>query len=126
MFKHTECNHYLPPSVSSIVLPAAPNPNRNFDCIEWLSKHHSDKIRNALSFKGPLFYTTYKSKITETCTLEYPSLFTFKRHAKALVFSQQCEGSVEEWEGRNTPLYYVPGLPRITRDHVFEESYQEH
>ena len=39
----------------------------------------------------------------------------FKKQAKSFVYKLQTEGRLDVREGKNTPLYYVPGLPRIYR-----------
>ena len=42
-----------------------------------------------------------------------------KKRVKGLLFNVQCHGDENDWEGANTPLYNVPGLPRQkTRDHL--------
>ena len=46
-----------------------------------------------------------------------------KKQAKLFVLGLQAEGRSEGWEGKNTPLYYVPGLPRIRSTNTTEVSY---
>ena len=48
----------------------------------------------------------------------------FKNRAKSLVYNIQCSGSAVEWEGQNTPLYYVPGLPRDHRENIAVVTYR--
>ena len=61
MSKYYNYNQYLPSSVSNIISPAAPKPDIiiNNDHIDWLSDHTTGRLRNAISFKGPLFSTHY-------------------------------------------------------------------
>ena len=38
------------------------------------------------------------------------SVNSFKNRTKTYLLKIQASGESEEWEGQNTPLYYVPGL----------------
>ena len=116
----------VPSLVASIVSKNAPKPGLEENCTDWLASHSTQKLRNALSFKGPLFYLKYMPEImsqnTETKS-NNTTLNTFKAQAKSFVFQIQTEGRMEEWEGKNTPLYYVPGLPRNRRENIDTISY---
>lgn len=131
MFKYYNYNQYLPSSVSNIISPAAPKPDIiiNNDHIDWLSDHTTGRLRNAISFKGPLFSTHYMNEIIQSCadsvTSLIPSLNAFKRRTKIFLFEQQTQGIEDEWEGKNTPLFYVPGLPRGSRNNTGNVTYTE-
>ena len=91
-------------------------------------RHNTGKLRNAISFKGPLFYFDYVPQFWEKTGLKHPCMAThkiFKKHAKSFVLSIQNTGSPSEWEGANTPLYNVPGLPRAKRANIPKVSYIE-
>ena len=94
---------------------------------DWLSDHTTGRLRNAISFKGPLFSTHYMNEIIQSCadsvTSLIPSLNAFKRRTKIFLFEQQTQGIEDEWEGKNTPLFYVPGLPRGSRNNTGNVTY---
>ena len=117
----------LPSSVANIISPCAPKPSEiNENCVSWLNMNSTLKLRNTLSFKGPLFFAKYMLEISRHCRtnkeLNLP-IDLFKKQTKSFVFKLQSGGRCEEWEGKNTPLYYVPGLPRICRKNATEVSY---
>ena len=127
MHKLHNFKHCVPSLVASIVSTNAPKPCLETEnCTDWLASHSTQKLRNALSFKGLLFYLKYMPEIvsqnTETKS-NNTTLNTFKAQAKSFVFKIQTEGRMEEWEGKNTPLYYVPGLPRSRRKNIDKISY---
>ena len=87
------------------------------------------KFRNNLSFKGPLFYLKYMPEIFEQFQKTYENskivpLKQFKKYATSFALDIQSCGRSEEWEGLNTPLYYVPGLPREHRKNIPEIIYK--
>ena len=116
MFKYNYFKHFLPLSVADIILPNAPRPNINIDCCkDWLTSHKTGVARNAVSFKGPLFFLKYLPCIESTYTQNIKSykisVNTFKSYAKAFVFDLQSQGKEDEWEpmgGTNIPLHYIP------------------
>ena len=68
-------------------------------------------------------------EILERCGIKYlcnTSGNLFKNHAKCLIFEVQICDSQDEWEGTNTPLYNVPGLPRASQENLPKISYVEH
>ena len=129
-FKFNNCKKFLPLSVREIILPNAPRPNINIDhCKDWLTCHKTDVSRNALSFKGPLFFLKYlpciESNYTQNIKPHNISVNTFKNYAKSFVFDLQSQGKEDEWEGHNIPLHYVPGLPRGSRVNIKPKNYCE-
>ena len=94
---------------------------------EWLAvaSYSTQKLRNALSFKGPLFYMKYFPEIMSQGSdiNVYMSINSFNIQAKSFVLNIQTEGRPMVWEGQNTPLYYVPGLPRSSRENIPKISY---
>ena len=67
-------------------------------------------------------------QILEKSSLKHPCLVTpniFKKHTKSFVFKIQNSGDPNEWEGANTPLHNVPGLPRAKRENIPKASYIE-
>ena len=93
-----------------------------------MNSHNKGKLRNVISFKGPLFYFNYVPQFLESTSFKHPCVAThnlFKKHTKAFVLNIQCNGSPSEWEGSNTPLYNVPGLPRVERENIPKVSYVE-
>ena len=129
MHKYNEFRNLVPLSVSRIISPdALKNAHVNEKNIAWMARHTTDKSRNNISFKGPLFYSKYMPEILEKNNIKYPCnapINFFKKHAKSFIFEVQNCGSQEEWEGRNTPLYNVPGLPRVYRENIPKVSYME-
>ena len=129
MHKHDEFKNLIPLPVFDIISPEAPKYNHvNANIIEWMNTHNKGKLRNAISFKGPLFYVDYVPQFLEKITLKHPCLAAhniFKKHTKAFCLTVQSTGSPNEWEGANTPLYNVPGLPREERENIPKVSYVE-
>ena len=130
MFKYNYFKHFLPLSVAEIILPNAPRPNINIDCCkDWLTSHKTEVARNAVSFKGPLFFLKYlpciESTYTQNTKSYNTSVNTFKSYAKSFVFDLQSQGNEDEWEGINIPLHYVPGLPRGSRTNIPSINYCE-
>ena len=129
MHKHNEFKNLIPPPVFGIISPEAPKHNHvNENVVAWMNRHNTGKLRNAISFKGPLFYFDYVPQFLEKTDLKHPCMVThkiFKKHAKSFVLSIQSTGSPSEWEGANTPLYNVPGLPRAERANIPKVSYIE-
>ena len=130
MFKYNYFKHLLPLSVAEIILPNTPRPNINIDCCkDWLTSHKTGVARNAVSFKGPLFFLKYLPCIESTYTQNIKSykisVNTFKSYAKSFVFHLQSQGKEDEWEGQNIPLHYVPGLPRGSRINIPPLNYCE-
>ena len=128
MFKYYNYNQYLPSSVSNIISPAAPKPDIiiNNDHIDWLSDHKTGRLPK----QYPLLSTDYMNEIihyscADSGTSTIPSLNTFKRCTKIFLFEQQTQGIEDEWEGVNTPVYYVPGLPRDSRNNTGNVTYTE-
>ena len=128
MFKLQNFKQYIPSSVVSIISPNAPKPDQNNEhCINWLTNYPTGKLRNAIYFKGPLFFTKYMPEIAA----EFAAVNTninipvqlFKKHTKAFIQNLQTEGHLNEWEGKNSMLYYVPGLPRTYRTNTLHVSY---
>ena len=96
--------------------------------VAWMARHTKDKSRNIISFKGPLFYSKYMPEILEKNDIKYPCnapVNLFKKHTKSFIFEAQTSDNPDEWEGRNTPLYNVPGLPRASRENIPKVSYIE-
>ena len=68
VFMHRFHNYrqHIPNLVANIISTNAP---RNFvdaeNCKEWLASHSTQKLRNALCFKGPLFYMKYYPEIIQ-------------------------------------------------------------
>jgi hypothetical protein len=116
----------MPHLVSDIILQNAPRYSLTNDdnAKEWSKFHSSRKSRNALPFKGPLFYLNFFSEILELYKNNYNNnifpmpLKAFKRYTKSFLFDIQSSGSPEEWEGLNMPLNYVTGIPRQHRDNI--------
>ena len=129
MHKHNEFKNLIPSPVYNIISPEAPKYNHvNANIIEWMNSHKIGKFRNVISFKGPLFYFKYVPQFLEKTGLKHPCLATnilFKKHTKSFLFDIQSSGSPSEWEGTNTPLYNVPGLPRKERENITTVSYIE-
>ena len=116
--------HCIPSSVASIISPSAPKPGEiNENNASWLHTHSTLQQRNTLSFKGPLFFAKYKSEILAHCESINLPINSFKTQVKSFVYKLQTEGRPDVWEGKNTPLYYVPGLPRICRKNATQVSY---
>ena len=129
MHKHNDFKNLIPTPVNDIISPEAPKFNHvNANIIEWMNRHNTGKLRNTISFKGPLFYFNYVTQFLEETSLKHPCLATpnvFKNYTKLYVLSIQNSGSPIEWEGINTPLYNVPGLPRSERENIPKISYKE-
>ena len=94
-----------------------------------MANNSTGKCRHTLSFKGPLFYLKYMPEIFEQFQKTYEKskivpLKQFKKYAKSFALDIQSCGRSEEWEGLNTPLYYVPGLPREHRKNIPEIIYK--
>ena len=124
MHKYRYFSKTLPPLVSDIISSDAPKyDHSNLDSEAWMANYLTGKFRHAISFKGPLFYLNYMPKIMERFhnyhenSINMP-LKIFKKYAKSFALNIQSCGSLEEWEGQNTPLYYVPGLPREHRKNI--------
>ena len=119
----------IPPSVAKIISPNAPNLECNREeNYEWFNNYPTGKYRNSISFKGPLFYRKYIVEIQLKYqnigkTIPIAPLKYFKNHAKALMLEVQGRGDSDNWEGRNMPLYNVPGLIRARRNLTKEVSY---
>ena len=95
-----------------------------------MASHSTGKYRNALSFKGPLFYFNYMPQIFALFQNNFKKsnimpVKLFKQYAKSFALDLQNSGSPEEWEGPNAPLYYVPGLPRDHRKNIQTVIYKE-
>ena len=129
MHKHNEYRNYIPTPVIEIISPEAPKFNNiNPNAIEWMNRHNTGKLRNSISFKGPLFYFNYVPQFLEKTGLKHPCMAShnlFKKHTKSFILDIQNSGSLSEWEGANTPLYNVPGLPRAKRENIPKVSYIE-
>ena len=132
VFMHKYHSHNLPSSVLSIISPEAPKISQsNENCKEWMTNHSIGILRNAISFKGPLFYLNYFPEILSQCEDEnkqnsiYTSSNSFKNRAKAFVLNMQARGCPNEWEGNNMPLYHLPSLPRDRRLNIPVISYHE-
>ena len=129
MHKHNEFKNLIPPPVFDIISHEAPMYNHiNANIIEWMNRYNTAKLRNSISFKGPLFYLNYVPLFLEKTRVKHPCLVShnaFKKHIKSLVLSIQSSGNPIEWEGTNTPLYYVPGMPRAVRKNIPTASYIE-
>ena len=120
MRKH-DFKNLIPTPVNDIISPEAPKYNHgNANIIEWMNRHNTGKLRNAISFKGPLFYFSYVTQHQCLATLN-----VFKKYTKSYVLSIQNSGSPIEWEGTNTPPYNVPGMPRSERENIPKISYKE-
>ena len=63
-------------------------------------------------------------KVLSTYKTETGNGMLFKNRAKSFVYNIQCSGSAVEWEGQNTPLYYVPGLPRDHLENIATVTYR--
>ena len=130
MHKHYEFRNLTPLSISRIISPdALKNGHVDEKTIAWMAGHTTNKLRNTVSFKGPLFYSKYMPDILEKYSIKYPCnapVNLFKNHAKSFIFEVQISDSQDEWEGTNTPLYNVPGLPRASRENLPKISYVEH
>ena len=112
----------IPASVANIISLKAPNLDCNDEKFKvWFTKYPTGKCRNAICFKGPLFYKKYIVEIEAkyqnigTTTPNVPIKY-FKNHAKALMLEVQGRGGSVEWEGQNMPLYNVPGLIKSRRN----------
>ena len=129
MHKCNEFKHLTPLSVSRIISPDALKHGQvNEKTIAWMASHTTEKLRDAISFKGPLFYSKYMPEILEKNGLKYPCnvpVNLFKKHTKSFIFEIQICDRPNEWEGTNTPLYNVPGLPRANRENIPTVSYGE-
>ena len=132
MFKYHFYKHSLPLSITKLILPDAPTFNYNLDSDivkEWLAHHSTGITRNTLSFKGPLFFLKHlpsiESRYTTNTSSYKMSVNNFKNCVKSFVFSIQSQGNKEEWEGQNTPLYNVPGIPRVNRKNILPKFYAE-
>ena len=93
-----------------------------------MNSYNKGKLRNAISFKGPSFYFNYVPQFLESTSLQHPCMAThnlFKNHTKSFVLNIQSNGSPSEWEGTNSPLYNVPGMPRVERENIPKVSYVE-
>ena len=126
MHKFHNSRLLIPNLVANIISMNAPKDiNDAENCNEWLASHSTQKLRNALSFKGPLFYMKYLPKIMsqDSDRNVYMSVKSFKTKAKSFALKIQSEGRALEWEGQNTPLYHVPGLPRSSRENIPALSY---
>ena len=107
----------LPPAVINTISADAPKyGNTNELCTEWFANHSTQKMRNALFFKGPLFYLKYFPEILQN--RNHNINISFKAGVRPFVFDIQSEGRPNIWEGLNMPLYYCPGLPRINREGI--------
>lgn len=133
MYKFHHFKHTIPPNVVKIIAENAPKPlSGNENCLEWWTSYPKSKLRDALSFKGPLFCMKYVPEILAQCThprfdssnniIAIP-INSFKKLAKSFVNKIQSGGRNEHWDGQNTPLYYVPGLPRNCRRNIEGVSY---
>ena len=107
MHKHNEYKNLIPPPVFDIISPEAPKYNHaNTNIIEWMDSHHKGKLRNSISFKGPLFYLNYVPQFLEKTNLMHRCLATkdaFKKRTKSFLLTTQSIGSLIDWEGTNTP-----------------------
>ena len=131
MSKFHNHSHLLPQSVRNIISSNAPTPDCEVtdEVIEWSVKHSTGKLRNSISFKGPLFYLHFKSTIFDSHSsvgkTDSPTFSMIKKRVKGLLFNVQCHGDENDWEGANTPLYNVPGLPRQKREIIYHVNYAE-
>ena len=130
MHKHRYFGKCLPPSVSEVISSNAPVYDHiNVGSEAWMANYSTGKCRHALSFKGPLFYLKYMPEIFQKFQNTYENskimpLQQFKKYAKSFALDIQSCGTSEEWEGLNTPLYYVPGLPREHRKNIPDIIYK--
>lgn len=119
MYKFHHFRHYLPPSIADLISPSAPVPGLNYEnCTDWLTSYPQGKTRHTISYKGPLFYTKLMPEIREQW-IDNPvfvSVNGFKNSTKFFLQKIQSLGDSEQWEGQNTPLYYVPGLRGSNRN----------
>ena len=107
----------LPSAVINTISADAPKyGNTNELCTEWFANHSTQKMRNALFFKGPLFYLKYFPEILQN--RNHNINISFKAGVRSFVFDIQSEGRPNTLEGLNMPLYYCPGLPRINREGI--------
>ena len=114
----------MPTAIANMISSNAPLPGLSLEnCKTWLNSHSNEIYRNVLSFKGPLFYLKYMAEIIENIHENSHTNNSFKNKTKSLIFSIQSSGSNEEWEGKNIPLYGVPGLPRNHRENIARVSY---
>ena len=132
MHKYHNYTHYIPTLVSKIIAQNSPKPGiSNENDKQWVACHKSCKLRNALSFKGPLFYLKYRDGIYKHYidrnenTATYTSFNSFKKSTKSFVFNLQTSGKSDDWEGSNLPLYSVPVLPRNLRKNIPKVNYSE-
>ena len=128
MFKYHYYKHTLPLSVANIIRSNSPRENLTMEsCMDWLSNYPTGYMRNSISFKGPLFFSKYlpgiESKFTKNITSASISIKSSKNYAKSFVLSLQSEGRDNEWEWRNMPLNYTPGLCRGSRENIVPQSY---
>ena len=127
MHKYYEFRNLTPLSVSSIISPdALKNGQVNDKTVAWMARNTTDKSRKTISFKGPLFYSKYMPEILEKNGIKYPCnapVNLFKKHTKSFIFEVQTFDRPDKWEGTNTPLYNVPGLPRADRENIPKVSY---
>ena len=126
MHKYHNFRNKMPHFVSDIILPNAPRYSLTNDdnAKEWSTGHSSGKSRNALPFKGPLFYSKFLPEILELYKDNHKNnifpipLKAFKRYTKSFLFNIQNSGCPEEWEGQNMPLNHVTGIPRRHRANI--------
>ena len=85
-----------------------------------MAKYTTDKLRNAISFKGPLFYSKYMPEILDKIGITHPCnvpVNIFKKHAKSFILECQSCDTIHEW-GEGTLLYTTyrayHGLAEIT------------
>ena len=108
----------LPSSVLNIISTDGPKyGNANEKSSEWLANHPTQKMRNALYFKGPLFYLKYMPEILLNCdeVNNFKTFKSFKARVKSFVFDTQTEGGPNDWEGLNCE-HAIILLPGITKD----------
>lgn len=126
MHKYHNFRNQMPRLVSDIIPQNAPRYSLTNDdkTKEWLTSHSSGKSRSALSFKGPLFYSKFLTKIVELYKENHNNnifpipLKAFKQYTKSFLFNIQTSGSQEEWEGKNMPLTNVAGICKSQRANI--------
>ena len=131
MHKYHNFRIHVPHFVSDIILKNAPRYSLTNDdnAKEWSSSHSSGKSRNALSFKGPLFYLRFFPEILELYKNNHNNnifpmpLKAFKKYANSFLINIQSSGNPEEWEAQNMPLNHVTGIPRRHRANIPEVFY---
>ena len=104
MHKYYEFRNFTPLSVSRLISPdALKNGHVNEKTVAWMAKYTTDKLRNAISFKGPLFYSKYMPEILDKIGITHPCnvpVNIFKKHAKSFILECQSCDNIHEWGGQ--------------------------